>query len=75
MSAPVALSVERYAVFVERSCYKVRVAVGVDVYSVKTVARPGATLVLGTRTKTGRKAAYGNRRADIERCAIDAVQL
>jgi hypothetical protein len=72
VSAPVALSVERYAVFAERTCFKVRVVVGSDVYSVQTVAKPGAVLVLGTRTKTGRQAT-GNRRADVERCAIDAV--
>jgi hypothetical protein len=74
MSAPVAGTPEYRSEILGRKLYRVPVTVGVDKYTVNVVVWQGAMQVTRTATRTGRQAT-GNRRADIERCAIDAVQV
>jgi hypothetical protein len=72
MSAPVAGTPEYRSEILGRKLYRVPVTVGVDRYNVAVITFNGGAMVTSTRTHTGRQAT-GNRRADIERCAIDAV--
>jgi hypothetical protein len=74
VSAPVAGPPEYRSEIRGRQLYRVPVTVGVDRYTVNVIVWDGAVQVTRTATKTGRQAT-GNRRADIERCAIDAVQV
>jgi hypothetical protein len=72
VSAPVAGTPEYRSEIRGRRLYRVPVQVGADRYNVAVIVYGGAALITSTKTRTGRQAT-GVRRADVERCAIDAV--